>query len=94
LEPVHFDEPVDAIAFEMLQQWHRDKTKQFVFGVMHNGELELFVPAPSSHLSAAFIETAEKGALSASKSEQGINCYALHYISTSVMSRLCTMNED
>lgn len=53
---MHLSEPVDSIVFELIRQWRQDHTKQFVFGTVENGHLQLVVPSASSSVTPTFLD--------------------------------------
>ena len=50
--------PVDVLVFDMMKQWVQHPEKQFVFGLLENGAVDLIIPEDSSGVSSVFREIA------------------------------------
>jgi len=57
--------PVDAVVFDLMKQWVKQPEKQFVFGVLEDGYVNLVIPDHSSNVTSVFRELAVGASTSA-----------------------------
>jgi len=50
--------PADIVVFDMMKQWVQHTEKQFVFGLLENGSVDLIIQERSSNVTSVFREVA------------------------------------